>query len=68
MRLKTEIERELRVPTRLRVGAPGALDVFVDGEQIYSKRKTGRLPSADELIRVIRSKLPAGSQAAPGSQ
>jgi selT/selW/selH-like putative selenoprotein len=55
--LKNAIERELGVPTRLRLGAPGALDVFVDGEQIYSKKKTGHLPSADELIHVIRRKL-----------
>jgi selT/selW/selH-like putative selenoprotein len=56
--LKKDIEREFSTPVRLRAGAPGALDVFVDGEQIYSKRKTGRLPSADELINLIRPKLP----------
>jgi selT/selW/selH-like putative selenoprotein len=54
--LKNEIERELGGPVRLRAGAPGALDVFVDGEQIYSKKKTGRIPTADELIPLIRSK------------
>ncbi|MBV8810065.1 MAG: Rdx family protein [Acidobacteriaceae bacterium] len=58
MSLKSEIERELGVPTRLRTGGPGALDVFIDGEQIYSKKKTGRMPSADELIAAIRRKLP----------
>ena len=57
MSLKGAIERELGVPTRLRAGAPGALDVFVDGEQIFSKKKTGRLPRADELIGIIRGKL-----------
>ena len=57
MRLKNEIERELSIPTRVRMGAPGALDVFVDGEKIYSKSKTGRLPSANELINAIRPKL-----------
>jgi selT/selW/selH-like putative selenoprotein len=55
--LKNDIEREFGVPIRLRAGAPGALDVFVDGEQIYSKKKTGRLPTADEVINLIRSKL-----------
>ncbi len=44
------------MPVRLRIGAPGALDVFVDGEQIYSKKKSGRLPRADELIDLIRSR------------
>ncbi|HEX4164977.1 MAG TPA: Rdx family protein [Bryobacteraceae bacterium] len=59
MSLKTHIEQEFGVPIRLRAGAPGALDVFVNGEQIYSKKKTGRLPTADELIGLIRPKLPA---------
>lgn len=57
MSLKNDIEREFGVPIRLRAGAPGALDVFVDGEQIYSKKKTGRLPTADEVINLVRSKL-----------
>ena len=60
MRLKDDIERELGLPTRLRAGAPGALDVFVDGEQIYSKKRTGRMPNSGELIGLIRGKLPAG--------
>jgi predicted Rdx family selenoprotein len=55
--LKNDIEREFGVPTRLRAGAPGVLDVFVDGEQIYSKKQIGRLPTADEVIHLIRSKL-----------
>ena len=57
MSLKNDIEREFGVLIRLRIGAPGALDVLVDGEQIYSKRKTGRLPTSDELIHIIRSKI-----------
>lgn len=55
MSLKNEIERELGVPVRLRAGMPGSLDVFAGGEQIYSKKKTGRLPTANELIDLIRS-------------
>ncbi|MBV9302437.1 MAG: Rdx family protein [Acidobacteriaceae bacterium] len=58
MSLKNHIGRELHVPIRLRMGAPGGLDVFVDGEEIYSKKKTGRLPTAAELINLIRGKLP----------
>jgi predicted Rdx family selenoprotein len=53
--LKNDIEREFGVPVRLRAGAPGALDVFIDGDQIFSKRKTGRLPMADEITNLIRS-------------
>jgi len=58
VRLKNDIEREFAVSIRLRAGAPGALDVFVNGEQIYSKRRTGRLPTADELIKLIRGRVP----------
>ncbi len=59
MTLKNHIEREFSVPIRLRAGAPGALDVFVDGEQIYSKETTGRLPTDNELIDLTRNKLQA---------
>jgi selT/selW/selH-like putative selenoprotein len=40
------------------MGGPGALDVYMDGEQIYSKKRTGRLPTADELIKLIRARAP----------
>lgn len=56
MSLKNAIERATNTPVRLRAGAPGSLNVFVDGEEIYSKKKTGRMPTADELIRSIQSK------------
>lgn len=56
MRLKDRLEPEFGGPIRLRASAPGALDVYVDGEQIYSKKRTGRLPTADELIKLIRGK------------
>jgi len=59
--LKTDIERELGVPIRLRAGGPGALDVYVDGEQIYSKKRVGRLPAADELVKLIRGRMPGES-------
>jgi selT/selW/selH-like putative selenoprotein len=54
--LKNNLEREFGGPIRLRAGAPGALDVFVDGQQIYSKKKMGHSPTADELINLIRRK------------
>ncbi len=58
MSLKNDIERELSLPVRLRAGAPGALDVSVNGERIYSKRQTGRMPTSGELIGLIRGKIP----------
>jgi predicted Rdx family selenoprotein len=59
--LKNRIERELGVPIRLRAGAPGALDVYLDGEQIFSKKKIGHSPTADELVKLVRGKIPEGS-------
>lgn len=56
MSLKQSIEGKLKIPTRIRMGGPGALDVFVDSHKIYSKKQTGRLPTADEIIDLIRSR------------
>ena len=56
MSLKDSIEGQLKIPTRIRLGAPGALDVFVDGQKIYSKKQTGRLPTAGEIIELIRDR------------
>jgi predicted Rdx family selenoprotein len=58
--LKNEIEREFHVPIRLRAGAPSALDVFVDGERVFSKKQIGRLPTSAEIITLIRDKLSGG--------
>jgi hypothetical protein len=35
---------QLKIPTRIRLGGPGALDLFVDKQKINSKKQTGRLP------------------------
>ena len=56
MSLKQSIEAKLRIPTRIRLGGPGRLDVFVDKQKIYSKKQTGRLPTADEIIALIRDR------------
>jgi len=54
--LKESIEGKLKIPTRIRLGGPGSLDVFVDKERIYSKKEAGRLPTADEIIELIRNR------------
>jgi selT/selW/selH-like putative selenoprotein len=54
--LKENIEGQLKIPTRIRLGGPGSLDVFVDGQKIYSKKQTGRLPTADEIVALIRDR------------
>jgi hypothetical protein len=54
--LKENIEAKLKIPTHIRLGRPGALDVFVEKQMIYSKKQTGRLPTADEIIELIRGR------------
>jgi len=56
VRLKEGIESELKIPTRIRTGGPGSLDIFADGQKIYSKKETGRLPSVDEVLSLVRSR------------
>ena len=56
MSLKENIESQLKIPTRIRLGGPGVLDVFVDGQKIFSKKQTGRLPTGDEIIELIRDR------------
>jgi selT/selW/selH-like putative selenoprotein len=57
--LKNAIEREFDVPIRLRAGAPGSLNVYVNGERVFSKKEAGHSPAAAELIELIRGKIPA---------
>ena len=56
MSLKESIEGTLQIPTRIRLGRPGALDIFVDSERIYSKKESGRMPTADEIVDLIRAR------------
>ena len=56
MSLKNAIEKELKIPIRLRAGAPGSFNVLVNGEQIYSKKQTGAPPNPAAIIGLIRAK------------
>lgn len=55
MSLKQGIEQQLKIPTRIKMGGPGSLDVWLDGKRIFSKKQEGRLPQAGEIIRLIQS-------------
>jgi predicted Rdx family selenoprotein len=59
VRLKNHIERELGLSIRLRAGAPGSLNVLLNGESIFSKKQAGRSPNAAEIVQLIREKAPA---------
>jgi len=52
--LKLDIERELKTPVKIKMGAPGSLNVIVDGKTIYSKLETGRMPNSAELIAKLQ--------------
>ena len=55
MSLKQDIERELKTPVRLKMGRPGALNVYVNGEQVYSYQQAGRMPTSQEILALLRS-------------
>jgi hypothetical protein len=49
VRLADEITRATGTAPRIRLGGFGALDVFVDGRVVYSKKAEGRLLSPGEI-------------------
>jgi hypothetical protein len=57
VRLKESIERDLGIPARIRMGSPGSLDIFADGEKVFSKKQAGRPPSAAEVVELLRGRM-----------
>jgi hypothetical protein len=53
--LKQDIERELKTPVRIKMGRPGALNIYANGQQVYSYQRTGRMPSSAEIISLLHS-------------
>lgn len=56
MSLRNDIERELGTRVRVRAGAPGSLNVIVDGERIFSRQQAGRPPIPAEIVRLMRER------------
>jgi predicted Rdx family selenoprotein len=56
--LKQDIERELKISVKIKMGSPGSLNVIVDGKTIYSKTESGRMPTSAELIARLREQQP----------
>jgi hypothetical protein len=54
--LKDAIENQLKIPTSIKMGGPGSLDVFFNGERIFSKKETGRMPQQGEILRLVQAK------------
>jgi len=53
--LKEAIESQLKIPTNIKMGSPGSFDVQVNGEQIFSKKRSGRMPDQGEIIRLLQA-------------
>ena len=56
MRLADEIDREVGVAPRLRLGGFGALDVVVDGTTVFSLKGEGRMLPAAEIVRRVQAR------------
>jgi len=54
--LKQDIEKKLGVPVNLKAGMPGAMDVYLDGQRIFSKAQTGRMAHYSDLAPAIESR------------
>jgi selenoprotein W-related protein len=57
--LADELETRLGLRAELIKGSGGVFDVTVDGELIFSKKKTGRFPAPGEIERAIAARQQA---------
>ena len=53
MGLKQDLEKELGITAQIRRGTWGTFDVYLDGNLIFSKQQTRRLPSSSEIRACI---------------
>jgi selT/selW/selH-like putative selenoprotein len=53
VRLKSEIEAKFKTPVAVKMGRPGALNIYVDGQQVYSYQRTGRFPNSQDLAAML---------------
>lgn len=54
-----EIEKQFGESAELIKGRDGVFEVAFDGENIYSKKSTGRFPEAGEVEKVLAQRLSA---------
>ena len=59
MSLKLDIEKKLGIPVKLKAGMPGSMDVYLDGQRIFSKAQTGRMAQFADIAPAIESRKPA---------
>ena len=49
------------IESELIEGSNGIFDVVADGTMVFSKHETGRFPTHDEVVAVLRSQGASGS-------
>jgi len=58
--LKQEIDRKLGVVSKIRIGAPGSLEVRLDGKVLFSAKAAKRMPTSGEILGLIASQQASG--------
>ena len=56
MSLQAELAREMGVTPKIRWGAPGQLDVVIDGSIVFSKKAAKRMPDPGEVARLANAR------------
>lgn len=54
MSLQKGLESSLGVKPNILWGSIGQLDVIVDGAVVYSAQETGRIPTTEEIIKLVK--------------
>jgi len=57
--LKQDIENKLGIPVKLKAGMPGSMDIYLDGERIYSKAQSGKMPQYADILPAIERRKSA---------
>ena len=56
MSLKQDIEMKLGIPVKLKAGMPGSMDIYVDGQNVFSKAQTGRMAQYSDIAPAIEGR------------
>ena len=56
MSLKQDVEKKLGIPVKLKAGMPGSMDVYLDGQRIFSKAQTGKMAQYSDIAPMIESR------------
>ena len=54
MSLQKELAKSLGLTPKIRLGSTGQFDVIVDGTVVYSAQETGRIPTANQIVAILK--------------